>query len=101
MFIRPNSPLTTTRPGFTLAQNVGIGKACGLPGVKPGTSCEPLIATVGSQDTTGSDDPRRDEATGHEQGFSSDLVMQSFGHTAAYPKPVDLQTQQDLPRILC
>jgi len=73
-----------------------VGKACGLPGVKPGTSCEPLMATVGSQDTTGpmTRDEMKELAC---LGFSSDLVMQSFCHTAAYPKPVDLQTQQDLP----
>ena len=93
-FIRPSTPQDNGR-GFTLAQKM-VGKACGLPGVKPGTSCEPLMATVGSQDTTGpmTRDEMKELAC---LGFSSDLVMQSFCHTAAYPKPVDLQTQQDLP----
>merc|ERR1712216_217987 len=70
--------------------------ACGLKGVRPSTSCEPLMTTVGSQDTTGpmTRDEMKELAC---LGFSSDLVMQSFCHTAAYPKPVDLQTQQDLP----
>ena len=94
VFIRPSAPQDNGR-GFTLAQKM-VGKACGLPGVKPGTSCEPLMATVGSQDTTGpmTRDEMKELAC---LGFSSDLVMQSFCHTAAYPKPVDLQTQQDLP----
>ena len=94
VFIRPSTPQDNGK-GFTLAQKM-VGKACGLPGVKPGTSCEPLMATVGSQDTTGpmTRDEMKELAC---LGFSSDLVMQSFCHTAAYPKPVDLQTQQDLP----
>ncbi|MCH1457391.1 MAG: bifunctional aconitate hydratase 2/2-methylisocitrate dehydratase [Synechococcus sp. MOX_bin73] len=94
VFIRPSAPQDNGK-GFTLAQKM-VGKACGLPGVKPGTSCEPLMATVGSQDTTGpmTRDEMKELAC---LGFSSDLVMQSFCHTAAYPKPVDLQTQQDLP----
>ena len=94
VFIRPSAPQDNGR-GFTLAQKM-VGKACGLPGVKPGTSCEPLMVTVGSQDTTGpmTRDEMKELAC---LGFSSDLVMQSFCHTAAYPKPVDLQTQQDLP----
>ena len=94
VFIRPSTPQNNGK-GFTLAQKM-VGKACGLPGVKPGTSCEPLMATVGSQDTTGpmTRDEMKELAC---LGFSSDLVMQSFCHTAAYPKPVDLQTQQDLP----
>jgi aconitate hydratase 2/2-methylisocitrate dehydratase len=94
VFIRPSAPQDNGK-GFTLAQKM-VGKACGLPGVQPGTSCEPLMATVGSQDTTGpmTRDEMKELAC---LGFSSDLVMQSFCHTAAYPKPVDLQTQQDLP----
>ena len=94
VFIRPSTPQDNGK-GFTLAQKM-VGKACGLPGVQPGTSCEPLMATVGSQDTTGpmTRDEMKELAC---LGFSSDLVMQSFCHTAAYPKPVDLQTQQDLP----
>merc|ERR1712216_1109709 len=93
-FIRPSAPADTGK-GFTLAQKM-VGKACGLAGVHPGTSCEPLMTTVGSQDTTGpmTRDEMKELAC---LGFSSDLVMQSFCHTAAYPKPVDLQTQQDLP----
>ena len=93
-FIRPSAPADTGK-GFTLAQKM-VGKACGLPGVRPGTSCEPMMTTVGSQDTTGpmTRDEMKELAC---LGFSSDLVMQSFCHTAAYPKPVDLQTQKDLP----
>ncbi|QNI49704.1 bifunctional aconitate hydratase 2/2-methylisocitrate dehydratase [Synechococcus sp. A15-60] len=94
LFIRPSAPADTGK-GFTLAQKM-VGKACGLPGVRPGTSCEPLMTTVGSQDTTGpmTRDEMKELAC---LGFSSDLVMQSFCHTAAYPKPVDLQTQKELP----
>ena len=81
--------------GFTLAQKM-VGNACGLPGVRPGTSCEPLMTTVGSQDTTGP--MTRDELKELAcLGFSADLVMQSFCHTAAYPKPVDVSTHKDLP----
>ena len=73
-----------------------VGKACGLPGVRPGTSCEPIITTVGSQDTTGP--MTRDELKELAcLGFSADLVIQSFCHTAAYPKPVDIQTHHELP----
>lgn len=94
VFIRPQSPADTGK-GFTLAQKM-VGKACGLPGVRPGTSCEPLMTTVGSQDTTGP--MTRDELKELAcLGFSADLVMQSFCHTAAYPKPVDIKTHQDLP----
>ncbi|MEM9568218.1 MAG: bifunctional aconitate hydratase 2/2-methylisocitrate dehydratase [Cyanobacteria bacterium P01_E01_bin.34] len=93
-FIRPSVPEDSGR-GFTLAQKM-VGKACGLPGVRPGTSCEPLMTTVGSQDTTGP--MTRDELKELAcLGFSADLVMQSFCHTAAYPKPVDIKTHQDLP----
>ncbi|BEV35364.1 bifunctional aconitate hydratase 2/2-methylisocitrate dehydratase [Synechococcus sp. M16CYN] len=94
LFIRPSLPVDTGK-GFTLAQKI-VGKACSLPGVQPGTNCEPLMTTVGSQDTTGpmTRDEMKELAC---LGFSSDLVMQSFCHTAAYPKPVDLRTQQDLP----
>jgi aconitate hydratase 2/2-methylisocitrate dehydratase len=94
LFIRPQLPAESDR-GFTLAQKM-VGKACGLPGVRPGTSCEPLMTTVGSQDTTGP--MTRDELKELAcLGFSADLVMQSFCHTAAYPKPVDLKTHQELP----
>ncbi|MBD2018343.1 bifunctional aconitate hydratase 2/2-methylisocitrate dehydratase [Microcoleus sp. FACHB-53] len=94
LFTRPTMP-TDTGKGFTLAQKM-VGKACGLSGVRPGTSCEPLMTTVGSQDTTGP--MTRDELKELAcLGFSADLVMQSFCHTAAYPKPVDVKTHKDLP----
>ncbi len=94
VFIRPQQP-TDTGKGYTLAQKI-VGKACGLPGVRPGTSCEPIMTTVGSQDTTGP--MTRDELKELAcLGFSADLVMQSFCHTAAYPKPIDIKTHQDLP----
>jgi aconitate hydratase 2 / 2-methylisocitrate dehydratase len=97
LFIRPAAP-TDTGKGFTLAQKM-VGKACGLVGVRPGTSCEPIMTTVGSQDTTGP--MTRDELKELAcLGFSADLVMQSFCHTAAYPKPVDLQTHHDLPDFI-
>ncbi|WP_036901105.1 MULTISPECIES: bifunctional aconitate hydratase 2/2-methylisocitrate dehydratase [Prochlorococcus] len=94
VFTRP-SQAKVIKHGFTQAQKI-VGKACGLAGVTPGTSCEPLITTVGSQDTTGpmTRDEMKELAC---LGFSADLVMQSFCHTAAYPKPVDIQTQQELP----
>jgi aconitate hydratase 2/2-methylisocitrate dehydratase len=94
LFTRPAVPADTGK-GFTLAQKMG-GNACGLPGVRPGTSCEPLMTTVGSQDTTGpmTRDEMKELAC---LGFSADLVMQSFCHTAAYPKPVDIKTHQELP----
>lgn len=93
-FTRPKMPVDTGK-GFTLAQKM-VGKACGLPGVRPGTSCEPLMTTVGSQDTTGpmTRDEMKELAC---LGFSADLVMQSFCHTAAYPKPIDVKTHQELP----
>lgn len=81
--------------GFTLAQKM-VGKACGVTGISPGTYCEPKMTTVGSQDTTGP--MTRDELKELAcLGFSADLVMQSFCHTAAYPKPVDIETQHSLP----
>jgi len=84
--------------GFTLAQKI-VGKACGVAGVRPGSYCEPKMTTVGSQDTTGpmTRDELKDLAC---LGFSSDLVMQSFCHTAAYPKPVDVQMQHTLPDFI-
>jgi aconitate hydratase 2/2-methylisocitrate dehydratase len=87
--------------GFTLAQKM-VGRACGLPegqGVRPGTYCEPKMTTVGSQDTTGpmTRDELKDLAC---LGFSSDLVMQSFCHTAPYPKPVDIKTHRELPAFM-
>jgi aconitate hydratase 2/2-methylisocitrate dehydratase len=97
LFIRPAAPADSGK-GFTLAQKM-VGKACGLPGVRPGTSCEPLMTTVGSQDTTGpmTRDEMKELAC---LGFSADLVMQSFCHTAAYPKPVDLKTHAELPDFI-
>jgi aconitate hydratase 2/2-methylisocitrate dehydratase len=97
LFIRPLAPADTGK-GFTLAQKM-VGKACGLAGVRPGTSCEPLMTTVGSQDTTGpmTRDEMKELAC---LGFSADLVMQSFCHTAAYPKPVDLKTHAELPDFM-
>ncbi len=94
IFARPSIP-TDTGKGFTLAQKM-VGKACGLSGVRPGTSCEPLMTTVGSQDTTGP--MTRDELKELAcLGFNADLTLQTFCHTAAYPKPVDIQTHKDLP----
>lgn len=94
VFTRPQQGFDTGK-GYTLAQKM-VGKACGLPGVRPGTSCEPIITTVGSQDTTGP--MTRDELKELAcLGFSADLVVQSFCHTAAYPKPVDIQTHHELP----
>ncbi|WP_017326647.1 bifunctional aconitate hydratase 2/2-methylisocitrate dehydratase [Synechococcus sp. PCC 7336] len=94
VFVRPQLPGESSK-GFTLAQKM-VGKACGLPGVRPGTACEPLMTTVGSQDTTGP--MTRDELKELAcLGFNADLVMQSFCHTAAYPKPVDIETQHELP----
>ncbi len=94
IFIRPGETKAKSY-GFTQAQKI-VGKACGLPGIEPGTSCEPVMTTVGSQDTTGpmTRDEMKELAC---LGFSADLVMQSFCHTAAYPKPVDIQTQEELP----
>ncbi|MBD2506858.1 bifunctional aconitate hydratase 2/2-methylisocitrate dehydratase [Nostoc muscorum FACHB-395] len=94
VFTRPQQAFDTGK-GYSLAQKM-VGKACGLPGVRPGTSCEPIITTVGSQDTTGP--MTRDELTELAcLGFSADLVIQSFCHTAAYPKPVDIKTHHELP----
>ncbi|MDA0290809.1 MAG: bifunctional aconitate hydratase 2/2-methylisocitrate dehydratase, partial [Cyanobacteria bacterium] len=97
VFIRPNSTIESIK-GFTLAQKM-VGKACGLAGVRPGSSCEPLMSTVGSQDTTGP--MTRDELKELAcLGFSADFVLQSFCHTAAYPKPVDLKTHAELPDFI-
>ena len=94
LFVRPSMPEDTGK-GFTLAQKM-VGKACGLPGVRPGTSCEPIMTTVGSQDTTGP--MTRDELKELAcLGFNADLTLQTFCHTAAYPKPVDIATHKDLP----
>jgi aconitate hydratase 2/2-methylisocitrate dehydratase len=97
IFIRPRPPVDTGK-GYTLAQKM-VGKACGLVGVRPGTSCEPIMTTVGSQDTTGP--MTRDELKELAcLGFSADLVLQSFCHTAAYPKPVDIKTHHELPDFM-
>ncbi len=97
VFRRPVDPEDTGK-GFTLAQKM-VGKACGVAGIRPGTYCEPRMSTVGSQDTTGP--MTRDELKELAcLGFSADLVMQSFCHTAAYPKPVDINTQHTLPDFI-
>ncbi|MEI7607367.1 MAG: bifunctional aconitate hydratase 2/2-methylisocitrate dehydratase [Rhodospirillaceae bacterium] len=100
LFRLPAVPADTGK-GFSLAQKM-VGRACGLPegkGIRPGTYCEPKMTTVGSQDTTGpmTRDELKDLAC---LGFSADLVMQSFCHTAAYPKPVDVLTHRDLPAFI-
>ncbi|MBL0919762.1 MAG: bifunctional aconitate hydratase 2/2-methylisocitrate dehydratase [Hydrogenophaga sp.] len=99
-FRLPQAP-AASKAGFTLAQKM-VGRAVGLPegqGVRPGTYCEPKMTTVGSQDTTGpmTRDELKDLAC---LGFSADLVMQSFCHTAAYPKPVDVKTHRELPAFI-
>ena len=97
IFTRPDADDVSNK-GFTLAQKM-VGKACGVKGVRPGTYCEPRMTTVGSQDTTGP--MTRDELKELAcLGFSADLVMQSFCHTAAYPKPVDVDTQHTLPDFI-
>ena len=100
LFRLPVNPPDTGK-GFTLAQKM-VGRACGLPegkGMRPGTYCEPKMTSVGSQDTTGpmTRDELKDLAC---LGFSADLVMQSFCHTAAYPKPVDVKTHHTLPQFI-
>jgi aconitate hydratase 2/2-methylisocitrate dehydratase len=97
VFVRPVAPEDTGK-GYTLAQKM-VGKACGVEGIRPGTYCEPRMTTVGSQDTTGA--MTRDELKELAcLGFSADLVMQSFCHTAAYPKPVDVKLQHELPEFI-
>lgn len=97
LFRKPVQPVDSGK-GFTLAQKM-VGKACGVEGIRPGTYCEPKMTTVGSQDTTGpmTRDELKDLAC---LGFSADLTMQSFCHTAAYPKPVDIDTQHTLPDFI-
>ncbi|RIY40274.1 bifunctional aconitate hydratase 2/2-methylisocitrate dehydratase [Neopusillimonas maritima] len=100
LFRLPSNPEDSGK-GFSLAQKM-VGRACGLPegqGIRPGTYCEPKMTSVGSQDTTGpmTRDELKDLAC---LGFSADLVMQSFCHTAAYPKPVDIKTHHDLPDFI-
>ncbi|HUW50963.1 MAG TPA: bifunctional aconitate hydratase 2/2-methylisocitrate dehydratase [Sulfuricella sp.] len=97
LFAQP-TPVKDTGKGYTLAQKM-VGRACGAAGVRPGAYCEPKMATVGSQDTTGG--MTRDELKELAcLGFSADLVMQSFCHTAAYPKPVDIKLQHTLPEFM-
>ncbi|MEW5756518.1 MAG: bifunctional aconitate hydratase 2/2-methylisocitrate dehydratase [Pseudomonadota bacterium] len=97
VFARPVAPADTGK-GFSLAQKM-VGQACGVTGIRPGTYCEPRMTTVGSQDTTGA--MTRDELKELAcLGFSADLVMQSFCHTAAYPKPVDIKLQHSLPEFI-
>jgi aconitate hydratase 2/2-methylisocitrate dehydratase len=97
LFRLPQAPIDSGK-GYTLAQKM-VGKACGVTGIRPGTYCEPYMTTVGSQDTTGpmTRDELKDLAC---LGFSADLTMQSFCHTAAYPKPVDIETQHTLPDFI-
>ena len=97
LFRVPDQPEDSSK-GFTLGQKM-VGRACGTDGIRPGTYCEPKMTTVGSQDTTGpmTRDELKDLAC---LGFSADLTMQSFCHTAAYPKPVDIDTQHTLPDFI-
>jgi len=97
VFRRPGANDVSTK-GYTLAQKI-VGKACGIEGVRAGQYCEPKMTTVGSQDTTGpmTRDELKDLAC---LGFSADLVMQSFCHTAAYPKPIDVDTHHSLPDFM-
>ncbi|MCC4832956.1 bifunctional aconitate hydratase 2/2-methylisocitrate dehydratase [Shewanella sp. 1_MG-2023] len=97
VFVRPQDVAASSK-GYTLAQKM-VGKACGVTGVRPGQYCEPKMTSVGSQDTTGpmTRDELKDLAC---LGFSADLTMQSFCHTAAYPKPIDVNTHQTLPDFI-
>ena len=97
IFLRPEQPKDNGK-GYTLAQKM-VGKACGMKGVKPGMYVEPIATTVGSQDTTGP--MTRDEIKELAAlNFGADMVMQSFCHTAAYPKPIDLELQHTLPDFM-
>ncbi len=97
VFVRPVSQEKSDK-GYTLAQKM-VGRACGVEGIRPGTYCEPRLSTVGSQDTTGP--MTRDELKELAcLGFSADLVMQSFCHTVAYPKPSDIETHHTLPDFI-
>ncbi|GAB6045526.1 bifunctional aconitate hydratase 2/2-methylisocitrate dehydratase [Caminibacter profundus] len=98
IFIRPEQPAEKEGVGYTLAQKI-IGRACGMEGVRPGMYVEPTVTTVGSQDTTGA--MTRDEIKELAAlGFNADLVMQSFCHTAAYPKPADIKLHHTLPDFI-
>ena len=97
VFRQPKAPAPSSA-GFTLAQKI-VGRACGVDGVRPGQYCEPKVTTVGSQDTTGG--MTRDELTDLAcLSFSADLVMQSFCHTSAYPRPVDVKLHETLPEFI-
>ncbi|MGC8924910.1 MAG: bifunctional aconitate hydratase 2/2-methylisocitrate dehydratase [Calditerrivibrio sp.] len=98
LFVKAQNPVPKAGQGYTLAQKI-VGKACGLPGVLPGTACEPKMTTVGSQDTTGpmTADELKELAC---LRFQSDLFMQSFCHTAAYPKPADVKMHKTLPSFV-
>ncbi|MBR0572690.1 bifunctional aconitate hydratase 2/2-methylisocitrate dehydratase [Pasteurella atlantica] len=97
VFLKPQD-MASSKKGFTLAQKM-VGKACGVKGIRPNQYCEPMMTSVGSQDTTGpmTRDELKDLAC---LGFSADLVMQSFCHTAAYPKPIDVNTHHTLPDFI-
>jgi aconitate hydratase 2/2-methylisocitrate dehydratase len=98
LFVKAQNPVPKAGQGYTLAQKI-VGKACGLPGVLPGTACEPKMTTVGSQDTTGpmTADELKELAC---LRFQADLFMQSFCHTAAYPKPADVKMHKTLPSFV-
>jgi len=97
-FVPPDNPQPKARQGYSQAQKI-VGKACGVKGVLPGTACEPKMTTVGSQDTTGpmTADELKELAC---LEFQTDLFMQSFCHTAAYPKPADVRMHQSLPKFI-
>jgi aconitate hydratase 2/2-methylisocitrate dehydratase len=96
IFMTPAQPDDDGK-GFTLAQKM-VGKACGMDGVKPGVYCEPIATTVGSQDTTGAM-PRDEIKELAALSFGADFVLQSFCHTAAYPKPADIVLHHTLPKF--
>ena len=98
MFIKPNNPVAKAGQGYSLAQKM-VGKACGVDGILPGTACEPKMTTVGSQDTTGpmTADEIKELAC---LKFQAPMVMQSFCHTAAYPKPADVKMHNTLPAFI-
>jgi len=98
LFVRAENPVPKEGQGYTLAQKI-VGRACGLPGVLPGTACEPKMTTVASQDTTGpmTADELKELAC---LRFQAPLFMQSFCHTAAYPKPADVKMHDTLPRFI-
>jgi len=98
VFTLPDNPVPKANQGYTLAQKM-VGAACGVAGILPGTACEPLMTTVGSQDTTGpmTSDELKELAC---LKFQAPMVMQSFCHTAAYPKPTDVKMQSTLPGFM-